>query len=175
MKASRFRLRTLLGAVALVAASCGEPTAVTIDAPGQPQGDVDFWWPRPTGLLRCAALPADSVSQTIGPEGGALQVGPHTLSVPPGALAEPVTISAVAPSGTARSVRFEPSGLTFGQPVALTMSYEDCGLLWIFLPKRIAYTTDLLEILSYVVSVDHWRTRTVTGYLEHFSTYAVAW
>jgi hypothetical protein len=32
-----------------------------------------------------------------------------------------------------------------------------------------------LDILSYLVSVDDRPTRAVTGQLDHFSTYAVAW
>jgi hypothetical protein len=130
----------------------------------------------PGHLLQCNPLPADSASETIGPEGGTLQVGVHSLSVPPGALETPVTISAVAPTGPVNSVQFEPSGLTFSQPATLTMSYANCGLLWSLIPKRIAYTTDdLLQILSYLVSVDHWRSQRVTGQVDHFSTYAVAW
>jgi hypothetical protein len=175
MKDTRRSLSVLLGAVTLVVLSCGEPPPVGLDPPPPPsQGDL-LAPPSLGSLLQCSPLPYDSVTQTIGPEGGTLQVGPHTLSVPPGALAEPVSITAVAPSSSVRSVRFEPSGLTFGQPAALTMSYANCGPLTTLYPKRIAYTTDHLEILSYLASFDNWPTLTVTGQLEHFSTYAVAW
>lgn len=167
--------RLLLALLAVVALSCGEPSPVGVESPAAPAADnLIFPWLR-TGLLQCTPLAADSVTQTIGPEGGTLQVGPHALSVPPGALAEPVSITAVAPSSTTRYVRFEPSGLTFSQPAALTLSYANCGLVTVLFPRRVAYTTDLLGILSYLVSVDNWPTRTVTGQLDHFSTYAVAW
>ena len=61
-----------------------------------------------------------------------------------------------APVGTVNSVRLSPEGLTFAadKPAALTLSYANCPLLGQLLPKRIAYTTDLLAILSYVVSLD---------------------
>ena len=43
-------------------------------------------------------LPYAAASGLIGPEGGTLAIGPHTLTVPAGALAAPVTISADAPT-----------------------------------------------------------------------------
>jgi hypothetical protein len=130
-----------------------------------------------SGLLACDPLPYASTTQTVGSEGGTILVGPHRLTVPAGALAAPVAITAEAPVGTVNSVRLTPEGLQFaaGKPVRLTLSYANCPLLGQLLPKRIAYTTDLLQILSYVLSVDDLLARRVTGYLEHFSRYAVAW
>jgi hypothetical protein len=130
-----------------------------------------------SGLLACNPLPYVADSAVIGPSGGTLAVGPHTLTVPAGALATPVLITAEAPVGTVNSVRFGPEGLRFaaGRPATLTLSYANCPLLGSVLPKRIAYTTDLLSILSYVISVDDLLNRRVSGSLEHFSRYAVAW
>jgi hypothetical protein len=130
-----------------------------------------------SGLLACDPLPYASASDTIGPDGGTLVVGPHRLTVPAGALSAPVLITAEAPVGTVNSVQLQPEGLQFaqGRPARLTLSYANCPLLGRLLPKRIAYTTDLLEILSYVLSVDDLLNKRVTGTLEHFSRYAVAW
>jgi hypothetical protein len=164
----------LIGAITLVALSCGEPSPLGVDSAAPPaQGDVVESLVH--GLLRCSPLPADSVTQTIGPEGGTLSVGPHWLTVPPGALSTPVTITAVAPTGTVNSIRFEPSGLIFDETASLTMSYANCGFVWFFGPKQIAYTTDALEIISFLVSFDRWFQQRVTGRLDHFSTYAIAW
>ena len=129
------------------------------------------------GLLACNPLPYASGQTTIGPEGGTLVVGPHTLTVPAGALSAPVLISGEAPVGTVNSVQLQPEGLKFaqGHPAQLTLSYANCPLLGSLLPKRVAYTSDLLKILSYVLSVDDLLHRRVTGSLEHFSRYAVAW
>ena len=55
------------------------------------------------------------------------------------------------------------------------MSYANCSGLASLLPKRIAYTSDELVILALLPSVDDVVTRTVTGELEHFSDYAIAW
>lgn len=131
--------------------------------------------PKLVGLLTCTPLAYDSVTQTIGPEGGTLQVGVQTLWVPPGALDTPVSITAVAPPDTVNRVRFQPEGLTFQQPVALVMGYGNCDLLGSTLPKRIAYTTDALQILDYLPSLDDLGSQTVRGWLRHFSDYAIAW
>jgi hypothetical protein len=130
-----------------------------------------------SGLLACAPLPYAAASATIGAEGGTLVIGQHKLTVPAGALAGPVLISGEAPVGTVNSVKLLPEGLQFaaGKPAKLTLSYSNCPLLGSLLPKRVAYTTDLLGILSYLPSLDDLLGRTVTGSLKHFSRYAVAW
>jgi hypothetical protein len=167
MKVFTRRLAVLFGAVALVTLSCREPAA--------PPPQALLGLSLPTGLLKCAPLAYDSVTQTVGPDGGVIQVGVHSLSIPAGALDSAVTITAVAPTDTVRRVQFQPQGLVFNQPASLTMSYADCNLLGFILPKRIAYTDDLLVILEYLFSVDHFSTQTVTGRLQHFSDYALAW
>ena len=126
-------------------------------------------------LLSCQPLPEATTQQWVGSAGGFLSVGPHTLFIPPGALSRPVLITANAPSDYVRSVRLYPEGLQFAHPALLTLSYADCSLVTRLLPKRIAYTTDLLQILSYVLSLDNPLRSEVTGRLDHFSRYAVAW
>ena len=157
--------------LALAALSCVNPSAPT------PQGDVlpPPPPPLPTGLLACTPVAADSVTQTIGPEGGTLLVGANTLAIPAGALDSAVTITAVAPSDTVNRLQFQPEGLTFLQAARLTMSYANCNTLGLTLPKRIAYTTDLLLILEYLPSVDDLSGQTVTGQVRHFSDYAISW
>ena len=86
-----------------------------------------------------------------------------------------MTITAVAPSDTVNQVRFFPEGLTFASPASLTMSYANCDALSQLEPKQIAYTTDALAILALLPSVDVLSQQQVTGQLQHFSTYAVAW
>jgi len=169
MKAVRFLVCAALCAVFL--AGCTEPTA--------PKPDALFGFPLPpppaVGLVQCTPLPYDSVTQTIGPEGGTIDVGAHTLWIPAGALDTAVTITAVAPSDTLRHVRFQPEGLVFHQSAWLTLSYQGCNLLGSLAPKRIAYTTDVFEIIEYLLSFDNLWSRTVTGRVQHFSEYAIAW
>jgi len=127
-------------------------------------------------LLKCSDLPYDSDTETIGPLGGSLSAGPHTLVIPPGALSAPTTIRMTAPSGLGvNAVKFAPEGLRFATPASLTMSYANCSLLGKLLPKRIAYTDDNLNIISYLLSLDNLLSKYVTGKVNHFSDYVIAW
>jgi len=173
MNCTRFLPAALACAVSLLAASCATPPPTEVEAeptPGLlgPLGGA-------VGLLQCDPLPYDSVTRTIGPDGGVLLVGPHRLSIPPGALDSPVAITAVTPSESVNRVAFQPEGLVFTESARLTLSYANCDLLGSLLPKRIAYVTGDLGILEYLLSLDDLASRTVTGRLDHFSSYAVAW
>ena len=55
------------------------------------------------------------------------------------------------------------------------MSYANCNTLGVQLPKQIAYTTDVLVILEYLKSWDDQHAQIVTGEVNHFSEYAIAW
>ena len=127
------------------------------------------------GLLKCTPLPYVKSSAVVGPLGGTLRVGQYSLAVPAGALSQSVQITAEQLSDTVNSVRFSPSGLQFAKPATLSMPYANCNLLGRLLPKRIAYTSDNLQILTYLLSLDNLFSKTVTGQVNHFSRYAVAW
>jgi hypothetical protein len=120
-------------------------------------------------------MPTASAQGWIGPDGGSLQVGPHTLVIPRGALRRPVLIRAVAPTDNVNRVTFEPHGLEFERSARLTMSYENCGGLGVLLPRRIVYLDGRLNILEVLESVTSLREREVSARLEHFSDYALAW
>ena len=168
------RLLAVLLAACLVVSSCGEPaTAPPVPAP---QADLIGSLLQPTGLLKCSDLPSDSDTETIGPAGGRLTAGPYTLVIPAGALAKPTEITMSVRTGRGvNAVHFEPEGLQFERSAALTMSYANCDLLGKLLPKRIAYTDDALNIITYLLSLDNLRGKRVTGNLDHFSDYVVAW
>ncbi|MFL5518937.1 MAG: hypothetical protein ACJ8DJ_22495, partial [Gemmatimonadales bacterium] len=106
----------LAGALSLVSCASTDdgPMGVPADAAPSPllgSGDGLLGTSLGSGLLACDPLPYASASRTIGPEGGTLAIGPHLLTVPAGALAAPVTITADAPVGTVNSVRLYPEGL----------------------------------------------------------------
>lgn len=177
MKVTRLSLRALWIAVVALTISCGgsTPTGLSSAAAPPPSGNLIGSLLGNLGLLECSPLPPVSVSQTVGYAGGTIQVGPHTLVIPRGALSRSVTITADAPSGTVNVVRFTPQGLTFQVPASLTMSYANCSLVNRLLPKKIAYTTDELRILELLPSLDLFSFKKVTAPLRHFSSYAVAW
>ena len=171
MKATRLVVVALCLSLAL---ACGEHTPTA--APQAPEASLIGSLLGPTGLLKCSALPSAQSTATIGPLGGSISAGPHTLVIPPGALLSPTTITMTVPTGLGvNAVKFQPEGLRFLTPAVLTMSYSNCSLLGYLLPKRIAYTDDNLRILSYLLSLDNLLSNRVTGKLNHFSDYVVAW
>lgn len=166
-------LRAALVLAAFLALGCGDtsPTEVTRGAASQSLisrlSEIT--------LLACTITDADSVTQTIGPEGGTIHVGPHQLEVPEGALTGSVSITAVAPAGPFVIVRFSPHGLSFERSVSLTMGYGDCLLAGLLPRKQIVYLDDALSVLDLLPSADDRRSGEVTTHLKHFSSYAVAW
>jgi hypothetical protein len=171
MNATRLRRVALLGACVMIAACTdGGPTGIDSEMPGPNASLLGLG-----GLVQCAPLAAVSASAVVGPEGGTVQVGPHSLSIPAGALSGATTITAVAPSGPVNRVAFGPEGLTFAQPATLTLSHANCGGLAGLIPKRIAYLTGELDILELLTSVDNLGARRVSASLDHFSSYAIAW
>ena len=165
------RAALVITAAALL--GCGEPPLGPVPPP--PQASLIGSILQATGLLGCAPMPTATATQTVGTAGGVIRIGPHKLSIPAGALDAPVTITATAPSDSVNRVRFQPKGLVFRRSATLTMSYANCNLLGKILPKRVAYTDDALNILSYVLSLDNLFAKNVTGRVNHFSNYAIAW
>jgi hypothetical protein len=128
-------------------------------------------------LLQCGPQPYAADTAVIGPAGGRLVIGRHTLVIPAGALDHSVKIIGEAPVGTVVSVRFQPEGLQFNSrhPAKLTLDYRSCPLVRNLVPKRIAYTNESLDILSFLLSIDDLLHRRVTADVKHFSRYAVSW
>ena len=169
----RLLLSLSIGLMSLGAASCGETAPTLVEGPSKtPSRDL---LQAVTGPLTCTPIPADSVTRVIGPGGGTINVGPHSLTIPAGALDSAVSITAVTRSEGVSRVVFQPSGLVFQQAATLTMSYANCGVLGSLLPAQIAYVDNLLEILYYLPSIDNVQSQTVTATVQHFSDYAVAW
>jgi hypothetical protein len=173
MKARRLVAPVLLLVVAL---ACTDRPPTSVPAAPAPEASLIGSLLGPTGLLKCSNLPYAQSTATIGPLGGSISAGPHTLTVPPGALTAPVSITMTAPTGLGvNAVKFQPEGLQFTAPAVLSMSYSNCSLLGNLLPKRIAYTDDNLNIISYLLSLDNLLGKRVTGKVNHFSDYVVAW
>src|SRR2546422_6619599 len=140
-----------------------------------------------TDLVPCSALPDQSVTEVIGPEGGSITVGPHVLFIPAGALKRRVSITAqlhFRPRGLTgktglpvNAVRFKPK-LKFQTPAYLVMSYANCDPAYLtsLLPKQIVYANAALNIiLEDEASDDYPDAMIVTARIDHFSNYAVAW
>jgi hypothetical protein len=126
-----------------------------------------------TDLLTCKEQKYEVTQANIGPEGGVIEVGTHTLSIPKGALKKKTKIVAEQMPGSTNSVRFSPDGLRFAKSPKLTMSYKNC--LVVLLPKSIVYTTEKFKILEILRSIDLFNKKTVTAPIDHFSRYAIAY
>jgi hypothetical protein len=176
MKAARLLVVVLIVCALGLASACSDRAPTTPQAPA-PAADLIGSTLNLTGsLVQCTSLPYDSSTVTIGSGGGTISVGPHTLTIPPGALKKATSITMILPSGlNVNAVKFKPAGLQFQTPAYLQMSYANCNLLGSLLPKQIAYTTDSLQILYYLLSVDNLLTKYVTGQVNHFSDYVIAW
>jgi hypothetical protein len=127
-------------------------------------------------LLSPLVCPTDrsySETRTIGRNGGTIRVGPHTLTIPAGALSRYTLITATAPKGSYAEVEFAPHGLKFQRDVTLTISYAQCGVLN-GRPPAIVYADDDRNILEILESSIDRRSETVTGKTDHFSSYILA-
>ena len=124
-------------------------------------------------LVECDPLPYAAAAQTFDAAGGELQVGPHRLTIPRGALTAPTVISAEAPESRNVVVRFSPDGQQFAVPVTLTLSYRHCRHP-LALVERIVQVDDLLGVLESLPSADS-PDGEVSARLRHFSGYAIAW
>jgi hypothetical protein len=124
------------------------------------------------GVFRCETPAFGSVSQVVGPEGGVIRIGPHSLHIPEKALKTSVLITASAPAGQQVKVDFQPEGLKFGKRAILKLSYAHCPTRP--LNPKVVYVTDLLSILERLPSAEDLSDDQVTGRLKHFSGYAIA-
>ena len=77
----------------------------------------------------------EAVTRTVGVEGGTLEIGGATMTIPPGALAAPtpirIDVSASGPPAgfvaLSKVFRCEPVGTTFAVPVTMRMPFVDDG------------------------------------------------
>jgi hypothetical protein len=127
-----------------------------------------------SGIVYCVPLPYTATAQIVGPEGAEMSVGPHKLTIPPGALKSYVVIRAEMPVSWSVGVRLSPEGLTFAKEPKLTLSYNHC-LLPAEHRERVAYVRKDGKVLEYPTSRDRTKLAAVEAWLRHFSDYVVAW
>ena len=178
-------LRRAGAAMVFLAAAACSPDALPTSAsqPGAVAGRRELSAPVTTlaetvdglanGLLACEQSNPYSASQTVGPAGGTIRIGPHALHIPVGALREPVTISAAVTPGSYVEIEFAPHGLQFARPAALAISYAGCGVLNGF-TLQVVYVDDAHNVLERLPSLPLVAHRLVVAPVSHFSKYALA-
>ena len=182
MKPNRLVLTTFIGAVLVTAACSGNESSLLepgtapafAKGPGGNSGPGGPGW-GDTKPSSCKPLPARTESKEIGPKGGELKIGPHTLVVAPGALPHKTRITGTISADTVNSVRFSPEGLQFTHQVHLYLSYENCKKIDLKDMKVVYTTDDLSTILEMIPSKDKKYKNTVVGLIDHFSRYAIAY
>jgi hypothetical protein len=171
MRRPRFFLNTILGVV--IGAGACSADRPTVDGPSAPAYSLAGLL---SGvLLRCSPLPYSATSVTIGSGGGTLVMGPHRLVIPAGALAGDTRITGEVLSDNVNSVRFSPEGLQFQKSATLTLTYRNCAGAALLPLKKVAFTTESLGILELLQSLDEPSGSQVSGAIQHFSRYAVAY
>jgi hypothetical protein len=129
---------------------------------------------RVADLLRCEPREYEGDAAIIGPAGGTLHIGDHELVIPRGALTEEQLITGEARTSSLVDVEFEPEGLQFQRPAQLTLSYKHCQVP-AALDLLVAYLGVGNKILEFPTSKDYRSYSEVTGEINHFSRYAVAY
>ena len=124
-------------------------------------------------LLPCSVTTDQWNTANIGPNGGRLNVGPHSLVIPRGALSRQTQITAHAVRGNSVRVEFSPSGLQFATPATLTLSYGVCAPNG--KPVQVVYLKDDQHISETEPSKDYRLEKSVEASIKHFSSYAVAY
>lgn len=181
MKPTYSLVAVLCAGVVLTTSNCGEPTATGPTPPAlqasRTRGSyASKHHKAPPDLKRCKPQPADIEVELIDHEGGEIDIGRYTLTIPPGALARPVFISAQIRAGSSVNVvEFQPDGLVFQVPATLSMSYRNCVRDKDDALLRIGVVDDGYQILYYLPSTNDPESRKITGEVAHFTNYAVAW
>src|SRR3989442_3500255 len=127
MKTMHLRPAVLLGAASALMLGCGDrsPLGVPSQAP-TPHSALIGGPLAPTGVLTCQPLPYDSATQTIGPEGGTIQIGAYSLVIPAGAPAAPTVITPRRASGSPDSRRLQHVRPHLTQTPDPSMRYAHC-------------------------------------------------
>ena len=164
-------LAALSGAAATACSPDAVPTGATPTVSESPQLLVGGG-ASTRRLLRCEPSKRYRSDVVIGPSGGTIRVGPHSLKIPAGALSARTRIEAVVPAGPYREIDFKPDGLQFAVPAELVMNYKGCDYI------READVTIVYVANDYTI-LEVLPASFLTGYklrspLNHFSKYMLA-
>jgi len=186
LRRGRPAVAALIGGLALSLAACTTDVAPS----GPPAPDVAPASQPPSDLLgldlggtlggvlsnltlySCATPSFGSVTQNVGPAGGVIKVGPHSLVIPAGALDRTVAITASTRAADHVQVDLQPEGLRFASAATLRLSYAHCSSAPL-LPS-VVYVDNLLSILELLPALNDLGNQRVSAKLRHFSGYAIA-
>ena len=128
--------------------------------------------PSGSGVLSPSLFYAEAIIPAA--TGGQLALLDVTLDIPAGALDNDTVFSINIPDLNVFYNEFGTDGLVFNKPVKVTMSYRDAILTGMNESTiRIAWYNDKTGSFDDVVCTVDYINKEVTGYLNHFSAYAL--
>jgi hypothetical protein len=114
-------------------------------------------------------VPSDlNGSAIIGPDGGTLDIGPHRLIIPPGALTTKVAVSGFIPAGSTIEVHFEPHGLQFKKPAGLILNSASCSAV-----PDVVYLNEVGVVAERIKAIFSTWWHVIAAPIDHFSVYAL--
>lgn len=168
---SFFRVFLSLAIVLLVAIGCSENPISPVEESSEPQV-LGRSASSSSVMLSPTALRAEETISAA--DGGRLQLADVILEVPPGAVDSDTLFFIEIPDINLFYNDFGTHGLVFNVPVKVTMSYRDADLSSVDERTiRIGWfneDTGHFQDISCTIDFD---TKTVTGYVDHFSAYAL--
>jgi hypothetical protein len=181
---NRPRLLAFAFFVALALSACGD--ALVAPTPPAANGSLlSLLSPKTAKVVnRTTPLARDEVvSKVVGSAGGVLELPSAglTVTVPSGALKEPVRITVTAPAGSLVGYHFEPHGLQFAKPLVASQKIAgtQIGVLRALLsPPYAAYFEDELAPRVKVLEILDLNVLDLLGVarfrIQHFSGYVIA-
>ena len=123
-----------------------------------------------SGLNGCTPRDPQYGTATVGPSGGELDVGPHRLIIPPGALQQTVQISGtVVEDSSSPRIDLQPHGLQFKKPAGLILDATNCTDV-----PDIVYINEIGVVSDPIPAVYSNWWHTIAAPINHFSGYEVA-
>jgi hypothetical protein len=176
------RRRFVTLAAGLLVAGCSAtdttaPAAARSATPGTPAAFIDIHdglavpgsggqGSASTKPLACTVDAPLTGSALIGPRGGELDVGPHRLIIPPGALDSTTLVSGSVPQGSTLRIDFQPEGLHFRKPAGLILDASSCGAV----PNAL-YLDEVDGLVEEIDAVYSAWWHTIAAPIDHFSGY----
>jgi hypothetical protein len=118
--------------------------------------------------LQCSVPAPLTGSARIGPSGGVLDVGPHRLIIPAGALTHDVDVRGEVPAGNTMQIQFYPEGLQFKKPAGLILDASSCnGVPDVLYMNEQGGSNEIIE----AIFSEWWHA--IAAPIDHFSLYVL--
>ena len=158
-----------LAAIFLVALSGCSKSPTVSDEPSQP-----VVLKRTASVAKLMEGTAYADTLITAKEGGTISLIDVTLSFPPGALPADTLVFIDIPDLSVFENHFGTDGLVFNLPVKVVMSYRDADLAGILETSiTLAWFNEYTGQWNRMPCVLNILNKTVTGYVSHFSAYAL--